>query len=347
MLLRTYTPVAEVPSLVLSSPTSPRTRAVSAPTPPRLQTDMPLLNHRAYSRSPSPGRVGQLPSFSLVGALEFRDVVASLRKEAAAQSLDMFDTPVTPYAGGHYHSPLHPRRSPLSSMHSSMDEEALNNLMLGERTRPRGTSPNSDVTLRPQQSPQDYLTPGAHDDDYFGNNVRLSQSMPTILRTPASPSTSASEVESEEALYTPYTWTQMVVGVLRTSAHILFPTLHTIHKQTILAQLACILAAPAVLFLTLTLPVVVTPYHDRHSAPEKIHTTDPRLVDFEEEGMERLLTAEDVVEEDMHDLKFNKWLMAAQCVCGPLFCAKVLFSAPFQSYYLDSILTIPSRWDKS
>lgn len=293
--------------------------------------------------------MAQLPHFSLVGALEFRDVVASLRKEAAAQSLDMFDSPVTPYAGGHYHSPVHPRRSPLPSMRNSMDEDALNNLMLGERPRSRGTSPGSEVTLRVEQPPQrDYLAPDAHDDDYFGTNVRLSQSMPTILRTPASPSTSVSEVESEEALYTPYTWTQRVMHVLRKSAHILFPTLHTMHKQSILSQLACVLAAPAVLFLTLTLPVVVTPSNERHLPPEKIHTIDPRLVDFEEEGMERLLVAEDVVEEDMHGLRFNKWLMAAQCVCGPLFAAKVLFGELFFSILpFSKIDKLPFRRDRS
>lgn len=37
--------------------------------------------------------------------------------------------------------------------------------------------------------------------------------------------------------------------------------------------------------------------------------------------------AEDVVEEEMHhQLVYNKWLMAAQCVFGPLFCVWVLFS---------------------
>ena len=36
---------------------------------------------------------------------------------------------------------------------------------------------------------------------------------------------------------------------------------------------------------------------------------------------------EEEVEEEMHELVFHKWLMAAQCCLGPLFCAAVLFGA--------------------
>lgn len=40
--------------------------------------------------------------------------------------------------------------------------------------------------------------------------------------------------------------------------------------------------------------------------------------------MERVLIAEEEIEED-HELAYNKWLTAAQCVFGPLFCVQVLF----------------------
>jgi len=108
--------------------------------------------------------------------------------------------------------------------------------------------------------------------------------------------------------------------------HALFPTLHNLREQSILGKIACIFAAPAVTLLTLTLPVVVTPYECTHGSREKHYqSADGRLVDFEEEGVERVLIAEEEVEENMHELKFNKWLMAAQCILGPLFCVKVLF----------------------
>ncbi|KAI5983918.1 hypothetical protein EDD15DRAFT_2313417, partial [Pisolithus albus] len=38
-----------------------------------------------------------MPSFSLVGMLEFCQVVESLKTHAASSSLDMFDSPLTPY----------------------------------------------------------------------------------------------------------------------------------------------------------------------------------------------------------------------------------------------------------
>lgn len=91
---------------------------------------------------------------------------------------------------------------------------------------------------------------------------------------------------------------------------------------------AAIFAAPAVLLLTLTLPVVVTPMQDAE-VEEKIEDaagpTLGNLIDFEEEGIERALVAEEEVEEELHGLEFNKWLMAVQCICGPLFCCTVLF----------------------
>jgi len=83
--------------------------------------------------------------------------------------------------------------------------------------------------------------------------------------------------------------------------------------------------------LTITLPVVVTPYVAEKST-EKLSavdtgSADSRLIDFEEEGVEagRALIAEEEVVEELHELKYNKWLMAAQCIFGPLWCVAVLF----------------------
>ncbi|KAF8962752.1 Sodium/calcium exchanger protein-domain-containing protein [Flammula alnicola] len=315
-----------LPTLAVPTPSSPsRMRAISAPNPPRLQMGLPP---RRYSRSPSPAssHVAQLPSFSLVGALEFRDVVASLQKQAAGNSLGIFESPVTPYAGGHYHTSIH-RRSPLSSLHSSMDEETLNGLQLGERGRSPNLSPSSGGTAR--QEPRDFLS--TETEDYFTSHS--TQPIPAILRTPASPSTTASELESEEALYIPLTTRQQVWNVIWKTYHTLFPTLYSLSKQTLLAQMACVLAAPAVLFLTLTLPVVVTPYDSTRSSHEKVYNADSRLVEFEEEGMARVLIAEEEVEEDLHE-PFNKWLMAAQCVLGPLFCVRVLFGGISQAFWI-------------
>ena len=98
-----------------------------------------------------------------------------------------------------------------------------------------------------------------------------------------------------------------------------------------MGKIVALFAAPAVMALTITLPVVVTPYRAEKSM-EKLPTVgarsvDSRLVDFEEEGVEvgRALIAEQETVEELHELKYNKWLMAAQCVFGPLWCVAILF----------------------
>lgn len=296
-----------------AAPLSPgRVRAVSAPDLPRL--DVHNLTHHSQPPSPTSSHVAQLPSFSLVGALEFRDVVASLQKQAAGPSLGIFDSPVAPYAGGHYHTRF--ARSRSASPQSSMDEETLIGL---QRTRsPVASRPSSDTRTEPRDMPS------VDPQDYFSTNIPT-RPIPPILRTPASPQDSTSDASSIEPLYTPPDNSSGLLGVLGQAYHILFPTLHNFRQQTALSQVACVLAAPAVLCLTLTLPVVVTPYENGRAAPEKMYNTDTRLAEFEEEGVERTLFAEQEVQDNLHQLSFNKWLMAAQCVFGPLFCAKVLF----------------------
>jgi solute carrier family 24 (sodium/potassium/calcium exchanger), member 6 len=253
------------------TPPTPRIRSSSTPLPPRLQIATPPRHYsrsppRHYSRSPSPTSpyVPPLPSFSLLGALEFREVVASLKKEAAGTSLSYFESPVTNYAGGHYPLQNHPglhllSQSPQSSSSSSVNETTLNELRMGDRLHPHNT-PSTHEELR-----------RAYPDDYFGapQSYQL-QTTPSIYRIPPSPSATISDAESEEQLYTPLTKRQRIRSALGKAYHILFPTLHNFRQQSLLTQMACVLAAPAVLCLTLTLPVVVTPYNNVYSSHEKI-----------------------------------------------------------------------------
>jgi sodium/potassium/calcium exchanger 6 len=251
-----------------------------------------------------------MPSFSLVGALEFRQVVASLQHQASSSSLSMFesfDSPVTPYAGGHY----------------------------GRRPRSRVASQEMDpwdgalgVPLNERSPPHLLVTPALSDgpeevprlDDHGSHPV-----IPAISHTPASPTTSEGDAESQQ--YTAPTRRQRIVYILGRTGHILCPSLHHFKSKSFLGKIASVFAAPAVLALTLTLPVMVTPYENPYSHEEKTQGSEGRLVDFEEEGIERALIAEEEVQEDMHEMKFNKWLMAAQCALGPLFCVWVLFGA--------------------
>ncbi|EAU85483.2 hypothetical protein CC1G_06384 [Coprinopsis cinerea okayama7 len=278
--------------------TSNRGRAISAPAPPRLQTNLTPRLYRSRSPSPIPSPSHhQLPSFSLIGALEFRDVVQSLRREASASSLGIFESPITPYAGGHYHSPYSTIRRGRRSSQSSQE------------------------------------TGG----DYFAGAVPTQNSVPSILRTPASPTNS----ESHEVLYVPPTKRQRILDVSWHIFHTLFPTLAHIREQSLLGRIASVFAAPAVFLLTVTLPVVVSRHEHGRAGIEKpaITLEEAPLIDFEEEAVERVLLAEDEVQEELHELTYKKWLMATQCVLGPLFCVIVLsFGKPHLGLLLAAVL---------
>ncbi|GJE99905.1 sodium/calcium exchanger protein-domain-containing protein [Phanerochaete sordida] len=293
-----------------------RTRAVSAPHPPRLDIPLP---HRPSTRDSSPHstrttrtqtstpHASHMPSFSLIGALEFRRVVSSLQEQAAGTRLSLFEnSPLTPYPGGHYyhHSQPHLRRSSSSrSQHSIPGEEYRD---------PWDAALRSHGVPLEQRSPRDSM-------DLEGGMDNMP--IPTISHTPASPSITT---DSEPEQYIPPTRRQRFMRTLGVAFHVVFPTLQNFRHKSFLGMVVSVFAAPAVMVLTLTLPVVVTNHDSPGSPAEKLEDTG-RLVDFEEEGVERALTAEDVVEDEMHELQFNKWLMAVQCVLAPLFCVAILF----------------------
>ncbi|CAL1716757.1 unnamed protein product [Somion occarium] len=298
-----------------------RARAVSQPGPPRLGLELPP---RPHTRSPSPlstrssqlrhrppsthSHVGHMPSFSLIGALEFRRVVSELQQQSASSALSLFESPLTPYPGGHYHT--HPHRG--SRERTPID--------YGSERDPWDTALGLPLHDR---SPQGAIPPLIEEETTTEGGPTP---MITITHTPASPVTeTSSEVESTR--YTPLTKRQRAFRVLAHVYHILFPTLQDFKAKSLLGKIAAVFAAPAVTVLTLTLPVVVTDYDCDGAHEEKFLTDEGRLIDFEEEGVERALIAEDRVEEELRELKFNKWLMAVQCVLGPLFCIAVLFDA--------------------
>ncbi|KAJ6619704.1 Sodium/calcium exchanger protein-domain-containing protein [Mycena sp. CBHHK59/15] len=302
---------SQPPTSVLVAPSPSRARAISAPSaPPRLHTDLPP---RSHSRTPSPSpSFAAMPSFSLVGALEFRQVVASLQHEAAGSSLNIFDSPFTPYAGGHYNS-LRSRSRTLSREVDPWDT-ALG-VPLDERSRPQLV-----VTPALTEEPEDTMYGSTTE----GRSHSRETSVPSISRTPASPTISDGDTESQN--FQPPTRRQRFVYAIGSIYHTLFPSLHRFRSKTVLGQIASVFATPAVMLLTLTLPVVVTPYHSTHHSREKTPGEESNLIDFEEEGIERILIAEEEVEEEMHGISFSKWLTVAQCTFGPLFCAAVLFA---------------------
>jgi sodium/potassium/calcium exchanger 6 len=144
--------------------------------------------------------------------------------------------------------------------------------------------------------------------------------------------TSDTDFESPQNI--PQTPWQRVTSCFAQAFHILCPSLQKFADKSFPGKIVSILAVPAVLALTLTLPIVVIPYENNDIRKENHHGGEVgRLIDFEEEGIERILIAEEEVQEEQHDLTFNKWLMVVQCVFGPLFCVAVLFSESSLSHF--------------
>ncbi|KAF8656846.1 hypothetical protein AX16_002393 [Volvariella volvacea WC 439] len=317
-------------SLTVPQPFPSRPRAVSHPGPLRLQThDLP---RRPHSRTPSPTaspRFSLMPSFSLVGALEFRHVVTSLQQKAQSPGLSLFDTP-TPFAGGHYHTHALPRHHTAHTPHLDPNIDPWDAALSGMRLDNRQQNYLL-ATPAPTDDPGELLFEGSANAPHAHQRGDATP-VPSIFRTPASPTASYSNTETTVDM--PLTKWGRFVYILRHVYHTLFPTLHHFQNKSILGQLASLVAAPAVMMLTITLPVVLTPYSSSSSAHEKISSADGRLIEFEEEGFERVLTAEDEVQEEMHELSFNKWLTAAQCICGPLFCSTILFSGSDQQVWI-------------
>ncbi|CDO75173.1 hypothetical protein BN946_scf184866.g14 [Trametes cinnabarina] len=300
-----------------------RARAISHPEPPRLglQTELP---RRPRTRSSSPS-TSRLPSFSLIGALEFRRVVTSLQKDSASSRLSHFESPLTPYAGSHHWRTRSGSRTPLRTPHRHSHDleqdpwDAALGVPLNDCSPPTVVAPTMSENMR-------------DDADHT--------SLPSISHTSASP---LSEGDSESQTYVAPTRGQRIWDSLAHIGHILFPTLHNLGGKSFLGKIAAVFAAPAVVMLTLTLPVVVTSYEDM-GASEKRKGRSPEqgpLVDFEEEGVERALIAEEEVEEEMHEMAFTKWLLAVQCFLGPLFCAVVLLDGmKYEGWWLLAIGTV-------
>jgi solute carrier family 24 (sodium/potassium/calcium exchanger), member 6 len=254
-----------------------------------------------------------MPSFSLVGALEFRSVISSLQQDAAGHSLSAFEPPLTPYPGGHYHSYGFSRSRSRGSIHSGSVHtwDSSSDVPLDDRS-PLPPAPSllpDDSDFHPAEAPLNLIDSDAE------------PQIPEITQTPASP---ILDTNSDVAHHMVAARPQGVGLVLARTCHILFPTLHGFRVKSLLGKAAAVLATPAVFALTITLPVAVGPQDNAGYRHEKASTINDTLVLLE--GDETELVVIDEVEEEAYGLQFNKWLMAFQCTLGPLFCVAVLFS---------------------
>lgn len=226
---------------------------------------------------------------------------------------------MTPYPGGHYYTHSQHRRTSSSRSRTPLHHDE-----------------NRDPWDAALGVPLEQRSPFASTNDLEG--AVSSTAIPTISHTPASPGGSDTETETE--VFVPLTRRKRVFRAIGHVYHVLFPTLHNFRSKSFLGMIAAVFAAPAVMALTLTLPVVVTSHDDHHSHEEKLDNVG-RLVDFEEEGVERALIAEEEVEEEIHELKFNKWLMAVQCAISPMFCVAILFGELNASAHHPQLVLLP------
>ena len=135
----------------------------------------------------------------------------------------------------------------------------------------------------------------------------------------------------DEGLPVPPSRWQRTLQTLRHTSFLLFPHLHNFSNKSILSILVAVFATPGVLALTTTLPVVLSSYGETH-VPRSDEAAEGRLVDFEEDGIERVLVAEDELKDELYEPQFNKWLTALQCVLGPVLCVLLVLGTSISSY---------------
>lgn len=264
-----------------------RTRATSTPNPPRASHQ---VYRRSQSRSPprlptvettmEPTTPPSLPHFSLLTALEFRDIVSSLQNETNLSTLSLFDNSIGSLGTRHYRTP-----SVISRYSASRDqlspppgifEGELETEMLSDHVVPEHRYGPTDTTIPP-----------------------------IVVRTPSGQTCVSSGYK------------QTNLNIIHHIYNLIFPHLHDFSKKSFFNLLVAVLATPGVVALTLTVPVVPSP-HNFSSDDRSIHISVPegRLIDEQEDELRQALDLQESIQED----QFNKWLAAFQCVLGPPFC---------------------------
>jgi sodium/potassium/calcium exchanger 6 len=247
---------------------------------------------------------------------------------------------MTPFAASHYSR----RSGTLATHHGSHSQDG--NLELPHVHEPRG--------YPSERNPWERTLGQPRDDSLSPEDARSSH-RPSVIPLPLppagtspvpsihivddeegdmrSPGTSHASFAEDALPRSPPSKRERVRLAFTRTMRVLFPTLVYFTDKGFVGMVVALFAAPAVLALTVTLPVVYTPQGDAKALEKRTEASgspldgraaEERLVDYEDEGAEWTLVAEDIVEEEMHELGFNKWLMATQCVLGPLFCATVL-----------------------
>ncbi|KAG8732799.1 hypothetical protein FRC11_010924 [Ceratobasidium sp. 423] len=330
-------PTPSVRSRAHSNPTAPtghHTLSVPPRTPARLSLHIPRGSElRTSSASASPltsrpnSHIHHLPSFSLLGALEFRTVVNSLHGSSTAGTLSMFDAPVSPYAAGYY------RRLSIVSSGSAASSvrgtavtapPAVERIDSEDQRDPRDAAFSLQLSERGGGSSTNgtALAPGAE-------IHRAKSPVPSIhIFSPNSPSNGDGPAASRKLFVPDDAQVQpQWKRILRQVMHTLFPSLVDLSLRPWLWKIVAVCSAPAIFALTLTLPVVINDPQSDLKSGEGAEPITPLLVDYDESDIEdEMMQARIEAEEHVLDVHFSKWLTAVQCALSPVFCVSVLFS---------------------
>lgn len=387
-LSRLRTDLSSRPQSSASPSTMPSPELLSYSTP-TLETGEPRISPRLRA-SRRPPVDAPRPTFSLLGAIEFRDALNALRRESQAAvgggqhlsvatgdveslspGLDDEDVAeyfgaVSPFPGGHSHHHPHVRsvsarsvqrrRSltrPVSYQGAPNEAPGLTasdrskTVAVGEVLLSRETADGHDVAesgaLGPSRTEAAHLAPEIVCDGNKADRVvevdRRTTPLPKIVIPDAMQDKELSLAESSRP-----------VRILKGTLHMLFPSLQHFGRKSISGKVFGVFAAPALLLLTLTLPVVDdsaegysvnkggVQLDNREDADDTLSEVETEEQDTHATGqaaaqLHSLILdqspddAENAEEKasDARVLLFNKYLTAAQCILSPLFISSVLF----------------------
>ncbi|CAG8464351.1 6283_t:CDS:10 [Funneliformis mosseae] len=328
----------------------------------------PLTNSepREYFLSPNdlpirPIHRRMRPSF--FGAIEFRDVVNSLKLDSSARALDIFGRS---HSTDFYNSRSDSPRSRTMS---------FNRPIFGSRKRSWASDGGGIITI--PESPimnSNSLNGSGHSSgsrsltqpplskQKLGDALTIPRLMlipPTPDHGPDSPDKGSSSRSSPLPL-TLETSNFILDGLLHSSPGnsplhspslsspsppviscwdkiqvILFPTLEGFSQKSYIAKLITLMATPANLLLTLTLPVVESDEVDFNEV-EKESCLRPQLAIVIDDDPDMVIV--ESPDEDCKETRWNRWLTAAQFVFSPLFVSSVLFFGDNSSIILYSFL---------
>lgn len=191
-----------------------------------------------------------LPHFSLLTALEFRDIVSSLQNQANFSGLSPLDNSISSLTSRHYRTPSVRSRFSLSRTPLTSVLENENNFVEGALGVQRTLNQN-------QMAPE-----GSHN---LTNGSRA-----VAPQTYVSPGSR-----------------QTLLNMLYSVCRILFPHLHGISEKSFFSLVVAILATPGVVALTLTLPVVPSLHNHMSNDYPVVDVPEGQLIDeLENETLE-------------------------------------------------------------